>query len=595
MSKKDVKELKGSFIIEDYKTKARYRNKKFFEYLMQLKKLLFISLLLTILATLTELAGPYILGKILDGELVQGIGAKDPSRFIRLVIFYFGSILITTLFAYLGALAYARLSNQLAVNIRKETFRHVLSLPVQFFDKYPVGKIVNRITNDTGDVKMLFNLIFSQILTTAVKTIGLIIALFIIDWRLGLLTIIYSPIMYLVFKDYFRKSTKYQRDIKRYRSDLNGNLAETIQTIEVVQAFNKEDEIYDDFSEINDNINNEGWNLSKLWSYSGFNLTNSIGNLVIAIVVIIVSYFFTQGNMLISIGSLYVFIDYNRRIVQNINALMDQSGQLEGSKSAADQLFELLRVESYEEGTKSIDNMQGDIEFDDVSFAYNDDEYVIHNLDLNIKKGMSAAFVGHTGSGKSTVMNLIYKFYNINKGKIKIDDQDINELNMEEVRKEMAIVFQNPYIFEGTIYENISLFDDSITKNEAELALISVGGENILQRSNGIDTKVRESGSGLSSGERQIISFARAMVRDPKILVLDEATANVDSETEQLIQFGLERLSKGRTTLIIAHRLSTIKNVDNIYLLDKGRLIESGSHDELIEKDGVYASMYKNG
>lgn len=278
----------------------------------------------------------------------------------------------------------------------------------------------------------------------------------------------------------------------------------------------------------------------------------------------------------------------------NINALMDQVGQLEASKSSADQLFELLRVEPFQEGNGKIDKMQGNIKFEEVSFAYNEEEYVIHNLSLDIPKGTSAAFVGHTGSGKSTVMNLIYKFYHINKGKILIDGHDIEDLDMVEVRKNMAIVFQNPYIFEGTVYENISLFDESISKEEAERALISVGGEKILSKEDGIDAKVRESGSGFSAGEKQIISFARAMVRDPKILVLDEATANVDSETEELIQYGLERLKKGRTTLIIAHRLSTIKNVDKIYLLDKGRLIESGSHEQLLEMDGEYAKMYRN-
>lgn len=592
MNKKD--EIQGSFIKENYKQKARFRNKKLFQYLMQLKGLFAISMGLTIFATLAELIGPYILGQILDGQLVEGVGAKDLGQFYKLVGMYFGSILITTLAAYFGALAYSKLANSLSQIIRKDTFRHVLSLPVQFFDKYAIGKIVNRITNDTKDIRMLFNLVFTQILTTVVKTIGLVIALFIIDWKLGLMTLIVAPLTYIIFKDYFKKSTEYQRKLKYYRSELNGNLAENITTMEVIQAFNKEDEIYDEFSEINNKINEQGWNLATLWAYSGFNATNTLGNLTVSIIVILFGYYFLQGQPFISVGSLFIFIDYNRRIYQNVNMLMDQAGNLEGSKSAADQLFELLRVEPFKEGTQNIENMQGNIQFDDVSFAYNNDEYVIHDLNLEIPKGSSAAFVGHTGSGKSTVMNLIYKFYNINKGKILIDGKDINELDMVKIRKNMAIVFQNPYIFEGTIFENIALFDDSISKNEAKLALISVGGENILMREGGIDAVVRESGAGYSSGERQIISFARAMVRDPKILVLDEATANVDSETEERIQFGLERLKKGRTTLIIAHRLSTIKNVDKIYLLEKGHLIESGSHDELLRQNGKYAEMYRN-
>lgn len=588
------KELQGSFIKEDYKTKARFRNKKLFEYLMQLKSLFFKSVALTLVATVAGLAGPVILGRILDREFVEGVGARNPRTFYILVGVYLLFILAETIISLIGYISFSKLSNGITRNIRKDTFRHVMSLPVQFFDKYAIGKIVNRITNDTKDIRMLFQLLFSQILVLIVRTSGLIITLFILNWRLGVITLLATPIIAIIFRDYFKKSTTYQRNLKAYRSDLNGNLAETIQTMEVVQAFNKEKEIYENFSGINDSINKEGWNLATLWAYSSYNVTNTLGNIVVAIVLFVFGHYFLQGNQIMTIGTLYVFVDYNSKLYGNIKALMDQAGNLESSKSAADQLFELQRVEPFKEGTKDLEDMRGDIKFENVDFAYKDDEYVIHNLSLDIPKGTSAAFVGHTGSGKSTVMNLIYKFYNINKGKITIDGVDINELNMEKVRKQMAIVFQNPYIFEGTIYENISLFDESIDKNEAELALIMVGGENILQRTGGIDAKVGESGSGFSSGERQIISFARAMVRDPKILVLDEATANVDTETEELIQFGLNRLKQGRTTLLIAHRLSTIKDSDMIYLLDKGHLVEEGSHEELMKLDGKYAQMYRN-
>ena len=588
------KELQGSFIKEDYKTKARFRNKKLFEYLMELKSLFYKSVGLTLVATVAGLAGPVILGRILDKEFVEGVGARNPRSFFLLVGLYFFFVLAETIISLLGYISFSKLSNGITRNIRKDTFRHIMSLPVQFFDKYAIGKIVNRITNDTKDIRMLFQLLFSQILVLVVRTFGLIFTLFILNWRLGIITLLATPIIAIVFSDYFKKSTRYQRNLKAYRSDLNGNLAETIQTMEVVQVFNKEEEIYENFSEINDNINKEGWNLASLWAYSSYNVTNTLGNIVVALVLFIFGHYFLQGNQIMTIGTLYVFIDYNSKLYGNIKGLMDQAGNLESSKSAADQLFELQRVEPFKEGDKDLENMRGDIKFEDVHFAYKDDEYVIHDLSLDIPQGASAAFVGHTGSGKSTVMNLIYKFYNINKGKITIDGVDINDLNMEKVRKQMAIVFQNPYIFEGTIYENISLFDDSINKNEAELALIMVGGENILQREGGIDAKVGESGSGYSSGERQIISFARAMVRDPKILVLDEATANVDTETEELIQFGLNRLKKGRTTLLIAHRLSTIKDSDMIYLLDKGHLVESGSHEELLKLNGKYAQMYRN-
>lgn len=587
-------ELQGSFILEDPKVKAQFRNKKILEYLLKFKWLLIISIVFTLTATLVELIGPIILGKILDGQLVEGIGAPDKNRFYLMVFAYFASIVGGALISYFGYILFSKLSNALTTDIRKDTFRHVVSLPVQFFDKYAIGKIVNRITSDTKDIRMLFQLLFSQILVIIIRTFGLLLTLFIIDWRLGLISIIATPVLYIAFMDFFNKSLRYQGNLKKYRSEMNANLAENIQNMEVIQAFNKEKEIYDEFSNINEKWNREGWKMATLWGYSSSNFTGTLVNILIAIVIIVFGRYFLNGIELFSIGTLYVFIDYNAKLYNNIDALMNQAGQLQSAKSAADQIFELQRVEPFEEGKRKIENMQGNINFDHVNFAYKDDEYVIHDLSLEIPKGTSAAFVGHTGSGKSTIMNLIYKFYNINKGKITIDGIDIHELDMVSVRSEMAIVFQNPYIFQGTIYENIALFDPKISKNDAELALILVGGENILQRKGGIDSLVGESGSAFSAGEKQIISFARAMVRDPKILVLDEATANVDTETENLIQFGLDRLKKGRTTLLIAHRLSTIKDSDKIYLLDNGRLIEEGNHEELIALNGKYASMYKN-
>ncbi|MDO4605398.1 MAG: ABC transporter ATP-binding protein [Helcococcus sp.] len=587
-------ELQGSFILEDPKIKAQFRNKKILEYLFKFKWLLIISVVFTLSATLIELIGPIILGKILDGQLAEGIGAPDKNRFYLMVFAYFASIAVGAIISYFGYILFSKLSNALTTDIRKDTFRHVVSLPVQFFDKYAIGKIVNRITSDTKDIRMLFQLLFSQILVIIIRTFGLLLTLFIIDWRLGLISIIATPVLYIAFMDFFNKSLRYQGNLKKYRSEMNANLAENIQNMEVIQAFNKEKEIYDEFSNINEKWNREGWKMATLWGYSSNNFTGTLVNIIIAIVIIVFGRYFLNGIELFSIGTLYVFIDYNAKLYNNINALMNQAGQLQSAKSAADQIFELQRVEPFEEGKRKIENMKGNIKFDHVNFAYKDDEYVIHDLSLDIPKGTSAAFVGHTGSGKSTIMNLIYKFYNINEGEITIDGIDIHELDMVSVRSEMAIVFQNPYIFQGTIYENIALFDPKISKNDAELALILVGGENILQREGGIDSLVGESGSGFSAGEKQIISFARAMVRDPKILVLDEATANVDTETENLIQFGLDRLKKGRTTLLIAHRLSTIKDSDRIYLLEKGRLIEEGTHDELMEMNGKYASMYRN-
>lgn len=573
------------------KEKSKFRNKRLFQYAMKLRPVLIIGLIATIIASLAELLGPYIISKILDENLVEGIGARDYRAFLMLVLAFLGVNVGLGILRYFMNILFSKLANGMALIIRKDIFSHVISLPVQFFDKYPAGKIVTRIANDTQDIRLLFQILFFDVFTNVIFTLGLLVGLFLIDPYLFLLTLVSSPFVYLIFRDYTRKSTLYNAERRRYNSEMNANLNETIQTMEVVQSFNNEEYIYDQYSDLNDKHYGMGRKLTGLWGYSSFNATNALGNLVIAIAVVYFALTFISGNPAISIGSLYIYVEYNRRFYQNLNRLSDRIGELEKSKTAADQVFELLEYDKYSLGDQVID-LKGQIDFKDVTFAY-DEEDVLKNINISIPAGSSAAFVGHTGSGKSTLMNLIYGFYKIDKGRLEFDGHDIRDLNMVEVRRQMAIVFQNPYIFEGSIYDNIALFDETITRDKAKEALINVGGERILMREKGIDAKIQEGGSGISAGEKQLISFARAMVRDPKLLVLDEATSNVDTQTEEYIQYGVNKLKEGRTTLIIAHRLSTIKDVDKIFVLDKGRIIEEGSHQELIDENGVYAKMYR--
>ena len=581
------------FTKEELKARARFRNKNLLKYALKLRWMLVFGFVITIISTLAELAGPYIISLILDENLSEGVGAINPRFFYSLVAIYFLSTIIVAIVRYVMNLSFAKLANGIAYIIRRDVFEHMLKLPVQFFDKYPAGKIVNRVTNDTQDIRMLFQILFFDLITTFIFGLGLIIGLFLIDPILGLVTLLSLPLAYIVMLDYKKKSTRYNTDMRTYRSAYNANFNESIQNMEIVQSFNNEELIFEEYDDLNTKHYQEGEKLSVLYGYSSHNATSSIGNLIITLALIYFGYSYLGGQAAFTVGGLYIFVDYNRKLYSYINNLLHRVGELEKAKSAADQVFELLEVPSYPVGDKELEELKGHIHFDQVSFAYNEDDYVLHDINLDIRPGQSVAFVGHTGSGKSTIMNLIYGFYPINHGLLTIDKIPIDQLNMEMARKQMAIVFQNPYIFEGSVYENIALFDESISKKNAELALIQVGGEGILMKNRGIDAYVQEGGGGFSSGEKQLISFARAMVRNPKILVLDEATANVDSQTEEFIQFGVNQLKKGRTTLIIAHRLSTIKDVDKIVVLENGRMIEEGDHQSLIEKQGVYAQMYK--
>lgn len=572
--------------------KDKFRRKKLWEYGKKVRSLIIIGLAFTLINSLLDLLGPYLISLILDGQLIENMGARDYSAYLKLCLGFLVVSLSAGIFRYLSSLAYGVLANRLLYIIRKDVFNHVLGLPISFFDQYPAGKIVSRINNDSQDIKMLFQILLSDILTSLIFSLAILGGLFLVDYKLGLISLLSLPLMFLFLRDYRKKSTIYNRELRKNLSDLNANLNENIQAMEIIQAYNNEDYIYSDFNDINNRVYGEGRKLSKLWAYSSFNITNSLGDLTIALA----AFYFASSYLklgLVSLGSLYIFIDYNKKLYSQINGLTHRLGDLEKAKSAADQLFELLQVEEYDKASGLVEDFKGDLDFSQVNFSYKAGDRVLKDVSFSVKSGQSAAFVGHTGSGKSTIMNLIYDFYPVDDGEILLDGKNIRDLSMKDLRSQMAIVFQDPYIFKGTIYENISLFDPAISKEDAKNAILDLGaGDFLAKLDQGMDSKIAEKGSGFSAGEKQLISFARALVRRPKLLVLDEATSNVDTETEKYIQFGLDRLKEGRTTLIIAHRLSTIRNVYTIYVLKDGRIVERGNHNYLISLGGIYKEMY---
>lgn len=571
----------------------KFRTAKLMEYSKKTWTTLAFGLLLSMLAVLTDLAGPYIIAKLLDGELVEGLGPKNPSFYFLLLGVFLVTIILASIFRYLNVYYFNKTANKVAMFMQEDVFRHVQKMPIPFFDKLPAGKVVSRITNDTKDVRVLFQVVLSQLITAFVYATGIFISLALIDYKLALMALVPMPFVGIIFVDFKNKSKKYNYAYRRYLSDLNANLNENIQGMEIIHAFNREDRIYEEFDEVNNNVYKEGLKFTKLFAYSGFNAMGTLQFLSLAGALLFFGYGSITKAYPVTVGMLYIFIDYMTKIFDHLTNVVLRVGELEKARGAADHVFELLHMEAIEYGGEKCDEINGVVDYNDVSFAYNDEDYVLSNVSFKVNEGESAAFVGHTGSGKSTIMNLLLGYYKPQSGSITIDGVDLNKVDLRELRKHMSIVLQDPYLFTGDLKSNITLFDDSISDEDAEKALREVGGAGLLSKhSDGIKTEVKEKGSTFSAGERQLISFARALVRDPKILVLDEATSNIDSETEEFIQTGIERLKRGRTTFIIAHRLSTIKNVDTIYVLDKGRIVESGSHDELIEKGGIYRRMY---
>ncbi|MDX8362013.1 ABC transporter ATP-binding protein [Cytobacillus sp. IB215316] len=512
----------------------------------------------------------------------------------KLILVYFALLVVASIFTY-GQKFYLETSaNRIIKKMRNDVFTHIQKLPIKYFDSLPAGKIVSRITNDTETIKELFVTVLATFVTSIIYITGIYIALFLLDVKLALICLVLVPILVIWIKFYRKYASKYNHIIRSRLSDINAMINESIQGMTIIQAFRRKPETKEEFEEINKDYFDHQNKLLRLNSLTSHNLVGVLRNIAF---VALIWYFGGQSltvNSAISLGVLYAFVDYLNRLFQPITGLVNQLANLEQALVSSERVFELLDKDGTEVCEDKMPRYKGNVTFDKVSFGYKEGETVLHDISFEAKEGDTIALVGHTGSGKSSVMNLLSRFYDTKEGKILIDGQDINTIPVQMLRQHMAIVLQDPFLFTGTIASNVSLNDPMITREQVEKALRDVGADRLLKNlQNGYDEKVIEKGSTLSTGQRQLISFARALAFDPAVLILDEATANVDTETEKIIQDGLEVLKKGRTTFIIAHRLSTIKNANQILVLDRGRIVEQGNHDDLMQMRGKYYQMYQ--
>lgn len=544
---------------------------------------------LSLLNTILQLLSPLIIGYIINNLLKKGITSADFANIIKYLILYFLVNMIASLFLNRAFITFQIASNDIAYQMQNDVYNKVNSFPIAYFDNLPAGKISSRITNDTNKVKMLFKLIITDITTSMILAVGLGITIFITNPIAGLMLIPLAPIIYIIYKSYTSYTRKYTGEIRKNTSEINAQINEYIQNMEVIQVFNKEDYIKDKFDETNNHIFSLSSELAKIRSYSGYRAMDIVSYLASLIILV----YFGLGQITdyysVSIGSLYVIFEYTSRLFNEIRFIIMRVGEVNESMASASHIFEILKLESQEELFDTIDDINQKITFDDVRFSYTEGEEVIKGISFDVNAGESVAFVGQTGSGKSTLINLLLNFYSPQSGKITIGDKDISKVNRDDLRRDMAVVLQDAFLFKGDISENISLGYEYSDK-EIKGALRAVGGDRLINK--GIHTQVMEGGSNLSQGEKQLISFARAYIRNPKILILDEATSNIDTETEAIIQQGIEKLKENRTTFIIAHRLSTIKDVDNIIVLSHGKIVEMGDHNKLMTSSGYYKEMY---
>lgn len=511
-----------------------------------------------------------------------------------LLVVYLGLILISAVFAYFKTYLLQIYANKIIQRIRNDVFAKIHELPMQYFVDRPAGKILARITNDTEAIKELYVNVLETFVNGFIYMAGIFFALFLLNARLAFICLIFIPILYFWIKFYKKYAGKYNRVIRSVNSDINASINESIQTMPIIQAFKQTKERQVEFEQLNNRHYRYQRKMVILEAFTSFNLVNFLRGVALLGFI----WFFGNGALtaqgLITTGVLYAFADYLTRLFEPMEMIINQLPQLEQARVSANRVFELLDEAGESVDQQPIANIQGRVRFDQVSFAYEKDDYILENVSFDVQAGQTVAFVGHTGSGKSSIMNLLFRFYDQQKGTVKIDDIDSQTLTRQQVRQHISIVLQDPFIFTGTILSNITLNDPAITREKAITALKTVGADQFIEKlPMKYDQPVGENGSDFSTGQRQLLSFARALAFDPAILILDEATANIDTETEGLIQKAIGVLAKGRTMLVIAHRLSTIQHADQIIVMNKGEIIEIGTHQELLIQNGNYYQMYK--
>lgn len=477
--------------------------------------------------------------------------------------------------------------------VRKKLYRKLHKLGMRYFDQTPAGSIVSRVTNDTMTLSNFLTVLNSTIMAIF-SVITALVAMFATNTVAGWLMLIFLPVMFLIMALYSKMSSKLYRNYREQLSRINTNLNESIEGVSVIQQFSQQGRMTDLFEDENGGLMQTRFNMIKMNSLLLSPLTSMLYSLALAVALM---YFgFPLQETFVPAGVVYAFSQYISQLFNPIATLMDQMTLFQDGIVAGKRIFAILDNTEYEpkqDAVKGLTISKGKIEFKHVSFSYDGKHEILHDINFTVNPGDTLGIVGHTGSGKSSIINVMMRFYEFHKGQILIDGVDIKKYPKEELRKKLGLVLQEPFMFYGDIASNIRLYNDKITDSQVKEAAKAVQADEFIEKMpDKYHAKVIEGGSELSQGERQLISFARTLVTDPKILVLDEATANVDTETETLIQEGLKKLRQGRTTLAIAHRLSTIVDADQIIVLDKGRIIEKGTHEQLLAKKGYYYNLY---
>ncbi|PBH06471.1 ABC transporter ATP-binding protein [Clostridioides difficile] len=576
--------------------------RKLIAYLSKFKISIILVIVFAIGSASFSIVGPKILGKattkIFEGLVSKVSGGNvgiDFNAIGKILTFLLFLYLISALFSFIQGFIMSGISQKVSYNLRKEISAKLDRLPMKYFDTKTHGEILSRITNDIDTLNQSLNQSMTQLITSVTTMIGVLIMMLSISGIMTLVAVLILPISMFVISRIIKNSQKYFRYQQEYLGNVNGQVEETYSGQTIVKAFNREDEVIEEFDKLNDSLYNSAWK-SQFLSGIMQPLMMFIGNLGYVMVSILGGWLAIKKT--IEVGDIQSFIQYVRNFTQPMTQIAQVANLLQSTAAASERVFEFLEEEEevqIVENAVSIDGLEGKIDFENVNFGYNPNKTIINDFSVNVKPGQKVAIVGPTGAGKTTIVKLLMRFYDVNSGSILIDGHNIKDFNRSELREMFGMVLQDTWLFSGSIMENIRYGKLNATDEEVIEAAKSAHVHRFIKTlPDGYKMKLNEEASNVSQGQKQLLTIARAILADPKILILDEATSSVDTRTEVLIQKAMDNLMEGRTSFVIAHRLSTIRDADMILVMNEGDIVEQGNHEELLKKGGFYANLYNS-
>ena len=556
------------------------------------KKTILIVTLMALFIDICELVKPYLLEQVMDKYLPEKLYIYNNISITTIAVIYILIVIIGNIVDYINRITTNNMGEKVMYNLRNQLYKYIEKSNVTFHDKTPSGKLYVRVTSGTEDVYALF----SEVVTTFPKDIiiilGLLTMMIYMSIQLSAINILIIPLLLVVTITISKILKKIFNRSKEYRTVLNTFLAESIYGIKLIKIFNRQKEKQEECEENTKNFRNS---LKNIGSFYGLlpGLIDLIENIGISLIVLFCANKWLGVNL--EVGVIYLFITYLRKVFEPIDRIIENVEIVQDATSSIDKIYEILEHEEYLEDYDSgieLKDVKGKIEFKNVWFAYEDENWILKDVSFTINPGESIALVGKTGSGKTTITNLINRFYKIQKGEILLDGVNVNDINLKSLRKNIGTILQDPFIFAKSLKDNIKLYSNVSDERINEAVKLASATDFINSQNNGINEISAERGNSYSAGQKQLIAFARIFAQNPSIFILDEATANIDTTTEELIQKSVDKISAEKTSIFIAHRLSTIVNVDKIIVLNKGKILEQGNHSELLQKDGYYAKLY---